>query len=472
MFKAHHHFLRRLLMASSTGLLFFSASLFAVAQTTSTPADSAAKEESIPAPTAGQFSGQLVLDWIQLTLLLTQQTPGMSPPAAARAFAYQSLALYEAVVSGMSGHQSLAGQLNELSSLPLAQPDEALHWPTVANASLAAITRMMFPHASTEHKGRINQLERSMPLKYSRDFDPTRTTIERNRRSETFGRLMAMAVMTWARTDGGHEAWGPVRRDQINYVPPSQPGQWVSTPPGFAAPLLPFWGNNRPFVLPQGNPSSVCPAPEPLVFSEDMNSEFQRQVQEVHRLSTQATQEQRQVALYWADDPLKTSTPAGHWLHIAADVLREKQANLADTASSLVRLNIAMSDAFVAAWHAKYHFQVMRPVTAVQLTIDSRWVPPLMQTPPFPEYPSGHSVQSAAAAQVLDAVFGGNTAFTDNAHNDRGWGPRQFRSFQIAAQEAAMSRLYAGIHYRFGIDGGLVQGRCVGQKILGLKLKP
>jgi PAP2 superfamily len=463
---------KRFLPNILAGLMLLAAPPFAWPQTVPTPAESEAREASIAAPAVAQFSGQLVLDWMQLTLLLAQQTPGMSPPVTARAFAYQSLALYESVVSGMAGHQSLAGQLNELSSLPLAQPDEALHWPTVANASLAAITRMMFPHASAEHKGRISQLERSLPLKYSRDFDPTRTTIERNRRSETFGRLMAMAVMTWARTDGGHEAWGPVRRDQANYVPPSNPGQWVLTPPGFIAPLLPYWGSNRPFVLPQGNPSSVCPAPEPIAYSEDANSAFQRQVQEVHRISTQATQEQRQIALYWADDPLKTPTPAGHWLHIATDVLREKQANLADTASALVRLNLAMSDAFVAAWHAKYHFQVLRPVTAVQLSIDSRWVPPLMHTPPFPEYPSGHSVQSAAAAQVLDAIFGANTAFTDNAHNDRGWGPRNFRSFQTAAQEAAMSRLYAGIHYRFGIEGGLVQGRCVGQKILGLKLKP
>jgi hypothetical protein len=132
---------KRFLPNILAGLMLLAAPPFAWPQTVPTPAESEAREASIAAPAVAQFSGQLVLDWMQLTLLLAQQTPGMSPPVTARAFAYQSLALYESVVSGMAGHQSLAGQLNELSSLPLAQPDEALHWPTVANASLAAITR-------------------------------------------------------------------------------------------------------------------------------------------------------------------------------------------------------------------------------------------------------------------------------------------------------------------------------------------
>ena len=131
-----------------------------------------------------------------------------------------------------------------------------------------------------------------------------------------------------------------------------------------------------------------------------------------------------------------------------------------------------MADAFIAAWHAKYATNVMRPVTYIQLGIDSNWVPSLMHTPPFPEYPSGHSVQSSAAAAVLAQTFGAKTPFTDNTHNDRGWGPRTFKSFQAAADEAALSRLYAGIHFRFGITGGQVQGACVALKVLGLRLKP
>jgi membrane-associated phospholipid phosphatase len=230
---------------------------------------------------------------------------------------------------------------------------------------------------------------------------------------------------------------------------------------------LPRWGQNRPFVL---KTAADCPAPPPPPFSEDANSAFYKDAQEVLNVSNAATQAQRQFALYWADDPLKTPTPAGHWAFIAGDVLKARKASLADAAQTYAQLNIAMSDAFIAAWQTKYSLNVMRPVTYIQLGLESNWVPQLMHTPAFPEYPSGHSVQSSAAAVVLSSVFGANTAFTDNTHNDRGWGPRSFANFRTAADEAAISRMYAGIHFRSGIEGGKVQGRCVAQQVLALKL--
>ena len=421
-----------------------------------------------PARPASAYSANVATDWFSLALQLAQQTPGFSPPVAARAFGYLGLTLYESVVPGMPAHQSLAGQLNELSSLPWAQPDEPLHWPTVANAALATMTRMMWPTASAENKARIDLLERNIPQKHSADFDPASVTPEITNRSDSFGRLMAMAIMTWARTDGGHEAWGPLRRGRENYVPPSGQGQWVATPPAFAAPLLPYWGSNRPMVLAS---ATDCPAPPPPPYSELPGSAFHTEGGEVHRIATQATQAQRQFALYWTDDPGKTPTPAGHWLHITGDVLKARKATLAEAAEVYARLGLAMADAFVAAWHAKYPVNLLRPVTYVQAVIDSNWVPTLMDTPAFPDYPSGHSVQSSAAAAVLGAAFGERFAFTDNTHNDRGWGPRQFDSFKAAADEAALSRLYAGIHFRSGVVGGQVQGRCVAERVLGLKTR-
>ena len=438
----------------------------ATAQSRQVRAHIASTAEAITATPAEAYSARVATDWFELILQLVQQTPGFSPPVAARALGYLGLTLYEAVVPGMPTHRSLAGQLNELSSLPWAQPDEVLHWPTVANAALATMTRMMFPNASAENKARIDLLERSLPLKLLQDFDPDKVTPEITQRSEIFGKLMAMAVMTWARTDGGHEAWGPIRRDRANFVPPSGPGRWSATPPAFAAPLLPEWGRNRPFVLPSG---AACPAPPPPSYSEEPGSAFYQQGEEVWRIANAATQEQRQFALYWADDPQKTPTPAGHWAFIAGDVLKARKANLVQAAETYARLNIAMSDAFVAGWHTKYSVNLLRPVTYVQLAIDSNWVPQLMSTPPFPEYPSGHSVQSSAAAAVLSATFGADQPFTDNTHNDRGWGPRTFRSFKAAADEAALSRLYAGIHFRAGVESGQVQGNCVAQRVQALK---
>lgn len=430
------------------------------------PATPSPATMSVPAEA---YSAEVATEWFGLALLLAQQTPGMSPPVASRALAYLGLTLYESVVAGMPDHRSLTGQLNELQSLPWAQPDEALHWPTVAHSAMAAMTRMMFPHASAENRARIDLLERSLPLKLARDFDPQRVGADMRTRSETFGKLMAMAIMTWARTDGGHEAWGPLRRHQANYVPPSGAGQWTPTAPAFGAPLLPWWGGVRPFAL---NSAGACPAPTPPAFEERASSVFQRETEEVLRLSQAATQEQRQVSLYWADDPLKTPTPAGHWGFIATDQLRQTQASLARAARVYARLQLALADAFIASWETKYSVNRMRPVTAVQLTLDSQWVPTLMHTPPFPEYPSGHSVLSSAAAAVLEHEFGTRTRFTDNTHNDRGWGPRSFASFRAAADEAAVSRLYAGIHFRSGVEGGKVQGRCVAERALGLVMKP
>ncbi len=437
-----------------------------LAATLATP--SGAQTTAPPAPPASSYSGALVTDWFSLALQLTQQTPGFSPPVAARALAYLSLALYESVVPGMADHRSLAGQLNELSSLPWAQPDEALHWPTVANAAMATMTRLMYSNASADNKARIDLLERNMVLQHAQDFDPATLSPESRNRSETFGRLMAMALMTWARTDGGHEAWGPTRRGIPNHVPPSGEGQWSATPPAYASALLPRWGSNRPFAL--ADPQD-CSPPTPPKYDEGKDSVFHKDALEVYRISRQATQEQRQVALYWADDPGKTPTPAGHWAFIANDQLRARKASLADAARTMAQLNLAMADAFIAAWSAKYRFSMLRPVTYIQLAIDSNWVPTMMDTPPFPEYPSAHSVQSSAAAGVLEQVFGATTRFTDNTHNDRGWGPREFTSFRAAADEASRSRLFAGIHYGFGVTGGQIQGRCVAQKVLALELR-
>lgn len=414
---------------------------------------------------AQRYSAAVATEWFGLNLTLVQQTPGFSPPVASRALAYLGLTLYESIVPGMPAHRSLAGQLNELSSLPWAQPDEALHWPTVANASMAAMTRMMFPHASAENKARIDLLERDLPIRLGRDFDPGALTAEIQIRSQTFGRLMAMAIMTWARTDGGHEAWVTRRRDQRNYVPPSGAGQWAPTPPAYRPPLLPWWGQVRPFALSQ---AADCAPPSPPAYSEQTDSPLYQEALEVYRISNAATQAQRQFALYWADDPGKTPTPAGHWTYIATDLLKLREASLGEAAELYARLTVAMADAFIAAWHTKYALNTPRPVTYVQQMIDRNWTPGLMDTPPFPEFPSGHSVQSRAAAAVLESRFGADLPFVDNTHNDRGWGPRRFDSFRAAADEAAVSRLYAGIHFRSGVELGKIQGDCVARRALGL----
>lgn len=414
---------------------------------------------------ATRHSAAVATEWFRVVLPAIQQTPGQSPPVAARTLAYLGLGLYESVLGGLPGQRSLAGQLNELESLPAAQPDEVLHWPTVANATLAALTQMLLPNAPADWKARFEALERNMPVAQAADFDPAQRTPEVIIRSETHGKLLAMALMTWARTDGGHDVLG-ARRTRLDaaYVSPSGPGAWVPTPPRFARPLLPNWGANRPFMT----TLERCRPPGPPRYDETPGSAFHREAAEVLKAGVSPTEEQRRVALYWADDPGKTPTPAGHWAWILTDLLRDRKATLAGAAEQYARLTIGMSDAFVATWKVKYETNLLRPVTYVQLALDANWVPPLMETPPFPEYPSGHSVQSGAAAALLESFYGKSTPFEDRTHNDRGWGPQRFASFAAAAEQAAFSRLYAGIHYRSAVEHGAAMGRCIGVQALAL----
>jgi membrane-associated phospholipid phosphatase len=183
------------------------------------------------------------------------------------------------------------------------------------------------------------------------------------------------------------------------------------------------------------------------------------------------TTEQRAIALFWADDPGQTATPPGHSVSILGQVLRAQERSLADAAVAYVRLGVAVCDAFIACWRVKYIHNLIRPISYIRSHIDPAWGDPLpVTTPPFPEYTSGHSVQSAAAAEVLAATFG-EVTFTDHTHDGRGLAPRSFGSFAGFAQEAAISRLYGGIHYRSAIDRGLEQGRCIGAAVAALPLR-
>jgi hypothetical protein len=180
--------------------------------------------------------------------------------------------------------------------------------------------------------------------------------------------------------------------------------------------------------------------------------------------------EQLEIARFWSDDPGTTPTPPGHSIAITSQILRLEDESLATAAEAYARVGIAVSDAFVACWHQKYVHNLLRPVTYLRQFVDPGWLPPLV-TPPFPEYPSGHSVQSGAAFQVLTDLFGDGYAFVDRTHDVRGLRPRAFGSFREAADEAAISRLYAGIHFRAAIADGLAQGLCIGRAVSALPLR-
>ena len=181
------------------------------------------------------------------------------------------------------------------------------------------------------------------------------------------------------------------------------------------------------------------------------------------------TAEQEAIARFWSDDPGQTSTPPGHSVSITTQALRRERASLAEAAEAYARVGMAVSDAFVACWFQKYRYNLLRPVTYAQAQFDRDWLP-LLITPPFPEYPSGHSDQSGAAFQVLTDMFGRRHEFVDRTHDERGLPARRFDSFLDAGEEAALSRLYGGIHFRAAIDNGFLQGRRIGRAASTLRL--
>jgi hypothetical protein len=399
--------------------------------------------------------------WFDLARELATRTPGFSPPVVSRAFAYAGVCLHETVVPGAPGRRSLAGQLNGLPALPQVR-DVAYDWSVAGNAALAASVRRLWANASADDLHAVDDLERQLRDALARGVAPGVQD-----RSQRWGRQVADAVHDWSRGDGGHEA--ALDGSPPSYVPPDGPGRWEPTPPDHLPALQPTWGDNRCFVLPAG---ASCPSGTPTPYDPTSGSAFHHEALEVYEAVERLTSEQRDIARFWADDPGSTSTPPGHAISITSQLARADGLDLMAAAEAYAKVGLAVADAFIACWRTKYEVNLLRPITYLQRHVDPTWGsasrPLPVTTPPFPEYPSGHSVQSAAAAEVLTDLFGPDRRFTDHTHDALGFTPRSYRSFAHAAQEAAISRLYGGIHFRPAIEHGLEQGRCVGRAVNAL----
>lgn len=407
-------------------------------------------------PLVGAFDAEVPTAWFDLSLNLVRETAGYSPPVASRSFGYTGVTLYEALVPGMPDHRSLEGQLSGLSGLPQAGKNDVYHWPTVANSGLAEILRSLFPTASSTNLAAIEALEEG----FADELRPTLPPGVFNR-SVDRGRAVANAVFDWSTSDGGHEGY---LNNFPPYDPPVGPGLWVPTPPGFLPALQPFWGSNRTFALASG--ADCSPGPH-KPYSEDKRSQFFAEAKEVYDTVNKLTPEQETIALYWSDDPGNTATPPGHSVSILTQILRNLDSGLDVAAEAYAKVGMAVADAFISCWHVKYVFNLLRPVTYIQRLINKKWLP-LLITPPFPEHTSGHSTQSGAWAQVMTDLFG-EMAFTDHTHDARGFEPRSFNSFFEAAEEAAVSRLYGGIHFRTANELGLLGGQCVGEAVSAMQ---
>ena len=405
---------------------------------------------------------QVLQNWYKLMLELVRHTPTYTPPVASRAFAYVGITGFEAVAGGTDDLQTLAGQVNGLTALPARDGTLPYDDGVVLQAALSTAVKTFFSNTGPTGQRAMAAMERVLTEKTTADLPEDIAA-----RSTALGVAIAQHVIDWSLTDGGAvvENMGFPYEYNLRQAPEA----WVPTSKIVQQqkPLLPDWGNNRTFAMPDG---ATCGLPPPPAYSTEPGSAFYAEAKEVYDTVKDLTPEQRQIARFWSDDPMLSPTPPGHWISIAMQVQTATGAPLSEQVDLQARLGIALADAFIGCWHAKFDYDLLRPVTYIRATMDPKWEP-LLITPPFPEYPSGHSTQSGAAAEVLTAFFGEDFAFEDATHLDDGLEPRRFPSFWAAAQEAGMSRLYGGIHFRSAIDQGLEQGRCIGRHVTALQTR-
>ena len=258
------------------------------------------------------------------------------------------------------------------------------------------------------------------------------------------------------------------------YTPDLTPGFWKPTPPAYSEAYESHWATLRTFLL---DSAAQFKPVRPVVYSEQPDSPFYKLVREVYDTVRLLTDEQRQIANFWDCNPFflnqkghmnfgtKKISPSGHWMGITSLVSTQRELSLAETIRWHTLVALTMSDALSACWQEKYASNRVRPETCINQLLDRNWRPTL-QTPPFPEYTSGHSVLSNAVAIVLTSLAGEPVEYTDTVEEEFGVPARSYLSFLAAAQEAAMSRLYGGIHFRDSIENGMRQGETIGRFVL------
>lgn len=413
---------------------------------------------------------EAAIEWGRMTNYITRYTPSNSPTFASRAFGYMGLCMYESVVNSDPSYNSMAGQLNGLEELPKPDASKPYSWILALNAGQADLLKSIYQQTSDENKVRIDSLEEALFRQFSDTIDDAIA-----RRSVQYGRELAASLFEWSKTDGGHR--GYLKNFDKNMKHPERPGSWK--PPLYAQsfshhPLHPHWGENRTFV--QSN--RELPLPTLFPYDTTPGSPYYEEFLKVYHKEQELSRKEKEAAIWWGDDPDVTFTPPGHSYYIATTALDSVKPPLIKVAETYAKTGMAVADAFIKCWEWKYYFFSERPNTFVPQFIDPEWES-FWPDPPFPAFPSGHAIQAAAAATVLEDCFGPNFHFTDRAHEgrkrdeirDTDFVIRSFDSFWEAAQETADSRFYGGIHTRLDNQVGLDNGKQIARNVLALEWK-
>jgi hypothetical protein len=386
-----------------------------------------------------------------------------SPPVSSRIYAYATIAGYEALIPGSSNYQTTAGQLNGLTEFPKPETGKEYCHSLASVKAIMTIARTL-----TFTVTKYDDFEKETYQKFKDAGVPS----DVYNRSMVFGEEIAKHVLAYSKKDNYLQTRG------LRYSVKSTGDKWVPTPPQYADAMEPYWPTIRTLVI--DSAGQFQPAPV-IPFSKDPNSAFRKELKAVYETVNNLTQEQKDIAWFWDDNAFvmnvqghvmfanKKMTPGGHWMAITRTACQQTNKNIYEAQDAYLRVSISLFDAFIACWYEKYRTEKIRPETVINADMDPKWMP-FLQTPPFPEYTSGHSTISAASAEALTACFGDNVAFTDSTEFKYDHGVRKFTSFREAAKESSISRVYGGIHYLSGCDEGNKAGTKLGQYISG-KLK-
>ncbi|OGX90374.1 vanadium-dependent haloperoxidase [Hymenobacter coccineus] len=385
----------------------------------------------------------------------------ISPPAAARYYAYSMLGAYSIVAAhnkSLPPAQHLVKGFT--TNLRLDTVKAAYDYQVAAYYSMLETSRRLLPSGEdlAEEEASFLQGLAKQGMKPGVLSQSVRV-----------GKLAAAAVVNFSKSDH-YAQLSTLKR----YTPVRAEGSWYPTPPAYLEAVEPNWVTIRPLVIDAA--SGFRPA-LPCAFSKDTASAFYHQVQAVYKAGKQLTSDQIQIAQFWDCNPFAVSTaghmaigfkkisPGGHWMNIAALVAKQQKVGFDKTAYVLLAEGITLMDAFISTWDAKYLTNRIRPETYINKYVDVKWQP-FLQTPPFPEYTSGHAVISNASAEVLTYLLGDKIAYVDDTEIPFGSGERPFTSFRQAAAEASISRFYGGIHYLDSVTDGNVQGQKIGRYII------
>jgi len=384
---------------------------------------------------------------------------GFSPPVASRIYSYSNIAALIGTAQDQAHANALIENLNDLD-ISEYQKD-----PAQLNSSLVSLSAFCKVANGLVYRDFIIDDFYNAQLKSV--FAETPAKIIQD--SEKVGDAIAKDILSWARKDMFEET-----RNMPIYSPSGNPDSWVPTPPTYSEAIEPHWFKLRPFLL---DSTSQFRVPLTVGFDTANTSEFYKEAEFVYQTVNNITDEQLMVARFWDCNPHMTKTqghvmykirqitPGGHWIGITSIASEKNNLSFNDAAYIHTLVAIAVADCFLSAWDAKYLYDLIRPVSYINQYIDENWAT-LLETPPFPEYPSAHSVISAGASTILESYFGIDFDFVDDIEDPYGLPIRQFKSFDEAANEVNISRIYGGIHYRFGTDAGQVQGKQIGKFVI------